>query len=97
MESIEIISRLENKGFEVSHGKYEYWENVPYVQHEEGNKTYLAKTYNKMGSAGIERNVSFEKAKQAVERKCIDINDLEQKLLDEKINREAEEMVKKFN
>ncbi|TFJ91829.1 hypothetical protein [Lentibacillus salicampi] len=97
MESKQIVNKLEDLGYTVEFGKYEYWDSIPHVLHSDGSKTVLAKTFNKAGSTGVQTDVSFEKAKQAVEMKLVDINDLENTLLNQKINREAEELAKKYS
>jgi len=97
MKSQEIIKRLENRGYEIFVGDYEYWEDIPYVLHPDGKKTFLAKSFYVMKSAAVEKNLSFTKVLQAVERKCEDVGELEDILAREKIDREAEELAKRFS
>ena len=44
MNKKEIANKLATKGYEVFYGKYEYWDSIPYVQHADGSKTFIAKT-----------------------------------------------------
>lgn len=97
MKSNEIIQRLEDKGYVVKYGKYEYWQDIPYVEHSDGSKTFLAKTFYKFRSVGIEKDIPFNRALEAINRKCIDINDLENQLSSEKIKEEARKMTEKYS
>jgi len=93
MNKKEIASKLEAEGYEVLNGKYEYWESIPYVLHADGLWTYIAKTYNKMGSAGVELDLNYKKVLQAIETKSIDINQLEGVLDTRRIKKEVEEII----
>lgn len=97
MKKTEIAKRLEEKGYEVYYGKYEYWDSIPYVEHEDGKKTFLAKTSYAFGSLGVDMDLSFKKVLQAIEMKCRDINDLENKLRQQQIDKEVDEMLEKYN
>lgn len=88
MERAKLWLKIEASGYDVERGTYEYWDSIPYVEHEDGRKTFIAKTVTKFGSTGVDLDVSFEKAMEAIKRKCRDINDLEDRLLEEKIDRE---------
>ena len=93
MNKKEIASKLEAAGYEVFVGEFAYWEDIPYVLHAEGSRTYIAKTYNKMGAAGVEQDLNYKKVLQAIETKSTDINQLEGLLDTRRINKEVEEIV----
>ena len=93
MNKKEIVSKLELEGYEVFYGKYEYWDSIPYVLHTDGSKTFIAKTYNKMGSAGVELDLNYNKVLQAIERKSVDINNLESTLETQRIEKEVEKLI----
>ena len=97
MNKKEIALKLEAEGYEVLYGKYEYWDSIPYLLHKDGCKTFLAKTFTKMGSAGVELDLNYNKVLQAIETKSIDINNFESALETQRIQKEAEELARKYS
>ena len=93
MNKKEIASKLATEGYEVFYGKYEYWDSIPYVLHTDGSKTFIAKTFTKMGSAGVDLDLNYKKVLQAIERKSIDINSLESTLETQRIEKEVEKLI----
>ena len=93
MNKKEIASKLATEGYEVLYGKYEYWDSIPCVQHTDGSKTFIAKTYNKMGSAGVDLDLNYKKVLQAIEIKSIDINNLESTLETQRIEKGVEKLI----
>lgn len=96
MKQKHLIENLEKEGYEVDYGKYEYWDNIPYVEHEDGSVTWIAQTYNKLQSTGVKTDLPYEKVKEAIDRKAHDLNDLNQMLSDENIEKRVEEMISKL-
>ena len=93
MNKKEIANKLATKGYEVFYGKYEYWDSIPYVLHTDGSKTFIAKTYNKIGSAGVDLDLNYKKVLQAIETKSVDINNLESTLETQRIKKEVEKLI----
>ena len=93
MNKKEIASKLATEGYEALYGKYEYWDSIPYVQHADGSKTFIAKTFTKMGSAGVDLDLNYNKVLQAIERKSVDINNLESTLETQRIEKEVEKLI----
>lgn len=97
MKSDVIIQKLVDEGYNVEHGKYEYWDNIPYVLHDDGSKTFLATTFYTHGSVAIKRDLVYKKVKEAIELKCKDLKEYEQILVNERIKREIDKAMKEFN
>ena len=88
MKIQEIIQILEFKGYDVKYGKYHYWDNVPYVLHDDGTRTWIAKRVRALdNSLTIDNDLAWYKVKKAIKEKCSDINDAEAILEKEKIEK----------
>ena len=88
MKIQEIIQILEFKGYDVKYGKYQYWDNVPYVLHNDGTRTWIAKRVRALdNSLTIENDLAWYKVEKAIKEKCSDINDAEAILEKEKIEK----------
>lgn len=72
MQQAKLIEKLEKEGYKVDYGKYEYWENIPYVKHDDGSITWLAETFISMGSLSVRTDLSYNKVKEAIELKAYD-------------------------
>lgn len=90
MKSENIIENLKNEGFTVDYGKWEYWENIPYVEHKDGNRTYIADTFTKLGSMGVNMDYEYDDVKKAVAMKVKNMEEY----YDLKSEQEAEEELK---
>lgn len=77
MEQGKMLAKIKELGYKVEFGRYEYWEDIPYVEHNDGSRTFLAKTYYAYGSLGIATDVPFTKAKKAIRMKEKNINAIE--------------------
>lgn len=67
MEQSQLIEKLKAEGYKIDYGRYEYWDNIPYVKHDDGAVTWLAETYISMGSLGVRTDLSYRKVKEAIE------------------------------
>ena len=92
MKIQEIIQILEFKGHDVRYGKYQYWDNVPYVVHDDGTRTWIVKRVRALNnSLTIDNNLAWYKVEKALREKCSDINEAEAILQEEKIEKIVKE------
>lgn len=75
MKQETLIKKLKKEGYKIDYGKYEYWDSVPYVKHEDGTITWLAETNVSMKSLGLNTNISYERAKEAIALKAYDCHE----------------------
>lgn len=73
-----VIKQIEEMGYTVEYGQYNYWDSIPYVVHDDNSITTLARTYYALGSLGIDTFIPFEKAKRAIEMKMKSVGALEE-------------------
>ena len=91
MKQTELVKKLEQEGYKIEFGKYEYWDGVPYVVHQDNSVTWLAELYDSMGSSGVNLDLDYRRVKKAIGRKAHDMNDLKNMESEDRIKRLVEE------
>lgn len=69
MKKSNLIGKLEKDGYEVEYGKFNYWENIPYVTREDGSKLFITNRYFQAGSSNIgydEKLITYDLVKEAL-------------------------------
>lgn len=64
-----IIEQLEKEGYQIKHGNYEYYPNVPYVLHDDGSKTFLIETDRRFGVLDINKSLIYNEVVKAIKEK----------------------------
>lgn len=64
-----IVKKLGKQEYEVEYGKFKYWDGISFVKLKNGNKLFLASTYNnKLNSYGINETFKFEDIQLAIQK-----------------------------
>ena len=65
-----MIAKLRKDGYEVEYGKFNYWENIPYVTREDDSKLFLTNMYSQSNSTTVgydDKLITYDLVKEALE------------------------------
>lgn len=65
-----LIDKLKQDGYEVEYGKFNYWENIPYITREDYSRLFLTNMHYQHNSTTVgydDKLITYDLVKEALE------------------------------